>query len=232
MQLHNRFKLAFGATALAMLAGCANSATENALEREQAMYERQQERQEQQIKTAQQQIKTMPDWVIQTPAPDDTGIYGMGIGESDTLMLALRKANIEARFNVAKEVNTVLSGEETSIGARDSEYRGIMNTFVDSVNVAGTQDIDRVVEASPNGFRVYTLVKLPYPEFNTAIDQYANQDAQAAARIDEQYDRLMARVANTPTYEPTEVEVAPLPEGAQNLPDELLLRALQDRQEQ
>lgn len=230
---------------LSALAGCAGpSASEQALAREAERYERQQTRTEAQKQQRQEearaQIASLPDWVVEKPAPDNTGLFGVGIGESESLMLALRKANLEARFDVAKAIDTELSAEETATGSRDEQYRSIVNTFVNSVDLAGVEDIDRRIQASPTGYRVYALVKYPYPEFNKALDAFGTDNASSVAAqraeedMQERYDQLMARVAGTSTYEApvsqesnaalslTEEEIA-------NTPDELLLEALQSR---
>ncbi|CAM3836834.1 LPP20 family lipoprotein [Vreelandella rituensis] len=224
-----------------LLAGCSTpSATEKALAREAALHERDMKRDAQASKArlaaATQQIERLPDWMIVKPAPDSTGMYGVGIGESETLMLALRKANLEARFDVAKEINQVLSAEETSIGGGDEQYKSIVNTFVDSVNLSGVADVDRSVQASPAGYRVYTLVKLPFPEFNKAMQAF-NDDGFARAAQNEMasaYEQLMTRVNDSPAYEPTEVEVdrnaVSLIGDPEATPDAALVKALQQAQ--
>lgn len=55
-------------------------------------------------------IDALPKWVTQTHAPDSVGIYAIGMGESIDLSLAIKKARLDAEFNLAKNYAQELSG--------------------------------------------------------------------------------------------------------------------------
>jgi len=185
----------------ALLVGCSSSPIDKALKQEAKIHERLQEREAElaklRIKAGEEQLDSLPVWVLSKPRPDGTGMYGVGIGESPDLTNAIRKSNLQARYDVAKEVNMELSAEDTMVGSSDSAYRYIVNSFVDQVNLAGVDDIAREIQAGPRGYRAYTLVKLPYREFNRALDAFGPSN-----ELDEAYERLMDRVAGQPAYDP------------------------------
>lgn len=190
----------------ALLAGCASSSLDRALEREEALHERLQEREAQYAEQRQafgtEQLETLPEWVITKPRPDGTGMYGVGIGESPDLTQAIRKSNLQARFDITKEVNLELSAEETLVGSGDSDYRYIVNSFVKQVDMTGVEDVAREIQSGPRGFRIYTLVKLPYREFNQALASFGSADGRET--VDSAYKRLMDRVRGEPEYVPQE----------------------------
>lgn len=189
--------IALATTVLALGTGCSSNPMKQAikdqerLERHLAAQEAR--RAERQIEAGEEQLSTLPAWVITKPRPDGTGMYGVGIGESRDLTNAIRKSNLQARFDVAKEIENVLTAEETMTGTSDAQYRYIVNSFVNQVDLAGVEDVLREVQAGPRGFRTYTLVKLPYDDFNEALQGFSQR-----GRLESAYQQLMERVANTP----------------------------------
>lgn len=186
----------------AVLSACSKSAMDVALEEDKKlakyMAEREERRSELQIERGEEQLSSLPSWVINKPQPDGTGMYGTGIGESRDLTNAIRKSNLQARFDVAKEIENVLTAEETMTGSSDAEYRYIVNSFVDQVNMAGVEDVMREVQSGPRGYRAYTLVKLPYDEFNEALSGFNQSD-----QLESAYAQLMERVAASEAAEQT-----------------------------
>lgn len=219
------------ATTAVILAGCAStSALDKAMEREAAQYDRDQARLSAAVSLRDNEIQGMPEWVTHKPQPDSVGLYGMGIGVSPQLSTALRISNLEARYDVARELSSELSAEETLTGGHRPGYQAIVNTFVDSVDVAGAQDIDRRIDASPEGYKVYSLIRLPYQSVSRNMSRLGGEQADAEAALVAQYDRLMARVSSEPAYTPETVNTATrdLPDSEENMPDDVLLRALQE----
>lgn len=231
------------ASALLLLAGCASQTpTDVALEREAALHERAETRISERETRQSGVIDSIPAWIIKTPSPDATGLYGAGIGTSTSLSLALQKANIDARRSVAQEINQTLSAESTLAGDGDASFQSIVNTFVDSVNVAGAEDVERVIQSGREGYRVYSLIKLPFPDFNRALTAFTDQNGHAGDTLRAQYQQLMERVDGTPRFDavaPSQnasSEPDPHSEGRRpdavvsldgDMPDEALVRALQ-----
>lgn len=181
-----------------LAAGCSKNPMQQAI-KDQERLERhlaaQEERRAERQKLAgEEQLSSLPSWVVTKPRPDGTGMYGVGIGESRDLTNAIRKSNLQARFDVAKEIENVLTAEETMTGSSDSNYRYIVNSFVNQVDLAGVEDVMREVQSGPRGFRAYTLVKLPYDDFNEALQGFGQR-----GRLESAYQQLMERVANTPS---------------------------------
>jgi hypothetical protein len=186
-------------SSIALIGGCA-SPLEKALDYEEALHERSEERMAQRQKEQQSVIKTLPPWVIKKPTPDSTGVYGSGIGTSHTLSLALQKSSLDARRDLAQEIQQELSAEATMAGARDHEFQSIANTFTARVNVAGAQDVERLITTGRDGYQVYTLLKLNYPAFNTVLTEFAQAGDPRASTMQEQYDQLMRRVNEVAPY--------------------------------
>tara|TARA_R110002051_G_scaffold53697_2_gene101012 strand:+ start:466 stop:1122 length:657 start_codon:yes stop_codon:yes gene_type:complete len=180
-----------------LAAGCSSSPMKQTI-KDQERLERhlaaqEERRAERQRQAGEEQLSSLPSWVITKPRPDGSGMYGVGIGESRDLTNAIRKSNLQARFDVAKEIENVLTAEETMTGSSDSQYRYIVNSFVNQVDLAGVEDVMREVQSGPRGFRAYTLVKLPYDDFNEALQGFGQR-----GQLESAYRQLMERVANTP----------------------------------
>jgi hypothetical protein len=59
---------------------------------------------------AEKTIDAMPSWAANVPRPDGTGVYALGIAESDKVQIALKKAQLQAEYGLAKLYNQELSG--------------------------------------------------------------------------------------------------------------------------
>ncbi|MGP9797015.1 hypothetical protein ACT3UJ_06620 [Halomonas sp. 86] len=180
-----------------IMAGCSKNTVQQAIKdqerMERHMAAQEAKRAQRQIQAGNEQLDALPAWIINKPRPDGTGMFGVGIGESRDLTNAIRKSNLQARYDVAKEIENVLTAEETATGSADSQYRYIVNSFVNQVDLAGLEDVMRDVQSGPRGFRVYTLVKLPYDDFNQALQGFGQGD-----QLESAYQRLMERAASDP----------------------------------
>lgn len=215
-------------SAIAALGGCASpTPTELALEREAALNERAEQRVSHRQEQQRQIVGTLPDWVIHKPSLDASGVYGVGIGTSHNLSTALQKAALDARRDLAQTVQQELSVEATLAGVRDSEFTTIANAFTARVNVAGVEDVERIVQVGREGFRIYTLLRLPYPEFNRALAEFSRRDSPGTTTLQAQYEQLMQRVSDvhTPAFEATGSTASTV---VLDMPDEALVRAVQE----
>jgi len=180
------------------VAGCSNTPMEQAIEDserlERHLTAQEAKRAERQIAAGDEQLSTLPAWIVTKPRPDGTGMYGVGIGESRDLTNAIRKSNLQARYDVAKEIQNELTAEETITGSSDAQYRYIVNSFVNQVDLAGVEDVMREVQSGPRGYRAYTLVKLPYDDFNEALQGFGQR-----GELESAYQQLMERAANSTT---------------------------------
>lgn len=139
-------------------------------------------------KALEEKISDMPSWVITPPNPDQTGVYGVGVGESKKIDIALKKSNLNAQFEVAKALKQELSGSEQNY-TQDSDtgiteqYTQLIDNLIVDVPVVGYKTIERKVVAHGNAVTVYTLVKMPYAEFNDVIAKEAKQSQSEEIKL-------------------------------------------------
>ena len=187
------------------LHGCASQKAANELAAEQAKASKIQlkaDNQRQNIaqEKAQNTLEQFPSWALQVPAPDATGVYAIGIGDSDKVPIAIKKAQLEAEYGLAKLYNQELAGSERSSqqdngnGSR-SQYTALISKLVDYVPVVGFQIIKQDIKAIDGKFNAFILMKLPYEEFNKVLQQQKqkSQGAQDKAVFDDLEKRLELR---------------------------------------
>lgn len=182
------------ATAGMTLAGCSSTPTaDDIAEREAEAQEIRRDAAIEKMEHEQEQVEEMmdsvPDWAITPPQSDSEGVYAVGIGKSKTLETALKKASLQAQYALAKAYKQELSGNERSyiqenanIGATE-QYTQLIDTLVDSVRVVGFRVIEQEVVPLQGKFNAYTLVKLPYEQFNTMLQQSKNETSSTDIRL-------------------------------------------------
>ncbi|MFK5893929.1 MAG: hypothetical protein QM504_11975 [Pseudomonadota bacterium] len=154
-----------------LLIGCANNVSQN----RQVIEERQQALEELKNDAIEDHIDELPGWVTDTHEPDDVGIYAVGMGESFDLSLAMKKARLEAEFNLAKAYAQELSGTEKIFSSEKfragTRFEGVIEKIVDKVPVVGYKVIEQKVKAIRGKYAVFVLMQLPYEEFNVILNQ-------------------------------------------------------------
>ena len=150
-------------------------------------------------------IADLPEWVMTPPMPDKTGMYAVGMGDSDNIQLALKKARLEAEFGLAKLYSQELSGSERLYSTDDNGasnlYVGLIDKLVRRVPVVGFDTVKQDIKAANGKYQAYVLLKLPYDEFNTVLKQQrekqtaldmvlAFQDLEM--RLDKRRDQILA----------------------------------------
>lgn len=163
------------------------------IERTEAQMEAKERRQAREMELRKENLESLPDWALNPPRPDETGIYGVSIEVDKNIQTAIRKGNLQARYDVAKEIRFEMAGEDTMTGSGAGQYRYVINGFVDSVDLAGVETVRREIVPAPEGYQVLTLVKLPLGEFNAVLNAY-KQDLSNAEPLQHGYERLMARI--------------------------------------
>lgn len=234
-------KLAYLLLGLAVLAGCSTSpATKLAKDDAEAAKIRaetaadQRARQQAQMET---NLSKVPLWALQPPAPDDTGVYAVGIGDSNKMRIAMRKAMLDAEFGLAKNINQELSGSERSYTRDENgtvgrqQYTELVDKLVMQVPVVGFEVVKQEIRPIDGAYNAFILLKLPYDQFNRVLqDQRAKADDQT---IQKAFDDLQNRInvrrqqklddakqqqaqdAQAQTAPPPSVTTQPLPQAAQ-----------------
>ncbi|BCN93249.1 hypothetical protein THMIRHAM_10340 [Thiomicrorhabdus immobilis] len=193
-----RLLLGFLAALLVTLTGCSSTPSATDIAEEQAEVaevraEAQKEQAERNQAMMENEMKSLPSWVIEPPKADSTGFYGVGLASDLDLLNAMRKAKLQAAYELAQTMKSELSGEDTMTGSGEGEYRYVINNFVDKVNLSGAELVKQVVDPVDGKYKAYVLMKYPYSQFNQVLqDQKTNQAEMKT--LDEAYQRLMAKV--------------------------------------
>lgn len=172
-------------SALLMLSACSTTPTPQQLSKEQLKIEK--NRREAAQNQAEKTLDAMPSWAVSVPRPDSTGVYALGIADSDKVQLALKKAQLQAEYGLAKQYNQELSGSERSMqqdaGANSSsQYQSLIQSLVNYVPVVGFEVVKQEVKAVNGEFQAYILLKLPYAEFNKALQTQKQQTQNVQMR--------------------------------------------------
>lgn len=192
-------------TASVMLAGCSSAPSKKDLAEDEARAAEVRahaasERRAADQKHVESTLAQVPGWALNPPKPDGEGVYAVGIGESDTLRIALRKATLEAEFGLAKVYSQELSGSERIYSRDDNshvsgdQYTALIDKLVSQVPVVGFEVVKQEIVPFDGKFNVYVLLKLPYSQFNRVLqDQIGIAKAKDAA-VAKSFAELEARL--------------------------------------
>lgn len=126
-------------------------------------------------------------------------MFGIGIGESDSLAVAMKKSKIAAEFELAKTLGQELSGSEREYIQENSQgltqqYEELIDKLVSNVPVVGFQVIKSETLSIDGKYHNFVMLKLPYDEFNAVIQQQRSATSQQT--IKEAFEDLERRVEN------------------------------------
>lgn len=194
--LKQTLKLSALAVASVLAVGCSSTVTKTDIVKEEIkIQEMQKQNQAKRIKEEnrlmEKQLGSVPDWVLNPPRADDTGFYGVGVAKDKDLMLSTRKAQLIGTFEIARTMRSELSGEDTQTA---SDYRMVVNRFVDKVNVSGAEIIRQDVQVQNGEYQTYVLMRLSYDRYKELVELQATKEE--AESLDEAYERLIKRVAD------------------------------------
>lgn len=188
----------------ALTAGCASSPTMESLAKDEARASEARDKAAEARKAKEQEhmeatLAKVPGWALEQPRPDDTGVYAIGVAESDKMRVAFRKAILEAEFGLAKIYNQEISGSERMYaqdnGGRvgQEQYTELIDKLVSQVPVVGFEVVHQEVKPIDGKYNAFVLVKLPYSQFNSVLkDQRAKTDDTSIIKA---YDDLERRLA-------------------------------------
>lgn len=172
---------------LLIVSGCAsNSVKDTLVQAEEARQAVENQRMELEQEKRKAEFETAPDWFISPPAPDATGIYGVGSGSSSNLGFAIKSARLRAEMDVGKQMKQEISGSERSYeqngvdGNYVSQSTFLIDKIIDAVPVVGYQVIDTRVPALNGKHEAYVLIKLPYTEFNRVLQSQMSESRNTA----------------------------------------------------
>jgi len=183
------------AFALSLLTGCVSNEKRNVLTA-QNIHQQIVGFQNGQIK---EHIHRLPDWVLAPPQADEIGVYAVGIGESNTFQIAVKKAKLEAEFELRKLFAQEIAGSEQMSTANEhgtsvSRYRGLISKLVSEGLVIGYSIEKQEVMAKNGKYHAYVLLKLPYDEFNIVqnqrnLSEHIHEFAPAFSDLEKRLDK-------------------------------------------
>lgn len=193
------------AISTALLAGCSsNTKVEDPLNKRLVELQTQQEEMIARQKALKQreleaQIKILPKWVESPPNPDSTGFYGVGIGQSKQVNHSRRSARLQAEFELATQYKNEINGSERAYergnasGEVDTQATFLIDRIIDAVPIVGYQVVDQQIKAQDGMLYTYVLLKLPYDQFNIALQQQRQNETDD--RVQSQFDDLERRLS-------------------------------------
>ncbi|GIU40957.1 hypothetical protein TUM3794_20160 [Shewanella colwelliana] len=162
----------------------------------------QEQKRDEAVALANAELDNVPEWYLSPPQNDAFGIVGVGSAKSRDLAVAVKKAKLQAEFELAKNYRQELSGSERIYEREDATgnlvqtSQFLIDKLIDSVPVVGYEQLDQKVMVLPTGqFQAYSLLKLPYDEFNKVLQSIKaqSQDAQELAAFNDLERRLESK---------------------------------------
>jgi hypothetical protein len=120
-------------------------------------------------------LNSVPEWVLEPPKTDDTGVYAVGVGESKKIYLAMKLANLNAQFELSKAFGQEFTGNEKNFVRFDGlnetteQYTQVIDSIVDSVPLSGFETVKQEAVTLDGTYTVYKLMKLSFKEFDRAL---------------------------------------------------------------
>lgn len=177
-----------------LLSGCASQSPQIEMAELQAELEAQrteqleqsQERKSEQLRQA---LDDVPGWVIAPPKPDVKGVYGVGLAESSSLNLVMKKARLQAEFEIAQQMAQEISGleqqfsEDATGNEANLRFESAVERFVNSVEIAGQEIVKQDVKISGGQYNGFVLMRLSFDSMERMLEERSAMEG---------YDRMKA----------------------------------------
>ena len=193
---------------LSVLSGCSstsNQDTNEAMMKQQFEIEKlrrdfNQERQGVEQRQREEEIKTLPSWVLSPLQADITGFYAVGMAESKSIFFVMKKAKMQAEFELAKQYRQLLSGsersfeQENSAGELQTQTTVLIDKLIDEVPIVGYDIVKQKIIAVNGRHTAYILLKMPYEQYNKVLQ--AQKESQLDTKIEHAFDALQTRLTS------------------------------------
>lgn len=128
-------------------------------------------------------VSTIPSWVLEPPQ-SSSGVYGVGIGESRNLDIAIKKSNLNAQFELAKSLGQEISGNEQNYTSESStktttQYTQLIDSLVDSIPMNGFETVEHEMITIDGKFTSYRLMHLSYKQIERSLNLASKETEQA-----------------------------------------------------
>ena len=205
-------KSVIGMALVATVSGCASGPSKEDLLKEQLklaemraeMLARQQDQQENVLK---EKLADVPGWYFDPPVADPTGVYGVGMASSNDMSVALKKARLQADFEVAQQMNQELSGLEQlftgdSNGMSRSQYKSAVERFVAAVPMVGQEIAEQDVSVIDGKYTAYVLSRLSFDRMDRMLERQSNSKDTGSTEMTEAFAILRERVESSKAQSP------------------------------
>ncbi|MYM92748.1 hypothetical protein [Duganella vulcania] len=150
---------------------------------------------------AEEMIQAVPAWSLEPPKPDGTGVYAVGMADSEKLPIALRKAMLQGEFGLAKIYSQEISGSERSYvqdngkSGVTEQFTGLIDKLVMQVPLSGIEVVRQEIKPIDGTYHAFVLLKLPYDQFNEVLhnQRTKTRDTAIAAAFDDLERRIKER---------------------------------------
>lgn len=199
----NKLLLTGSFLAVSILAGCSGQPSASDLAEDQAKaemirFKAKMEMDELKQKKLKAELAEYPKWTVSPPRNDATGVFGVGVGVDSNIRIAQQKAKLRAEYEVAKHFKQLLSGSEKDYAVSVSDntisqkYTQAIDKLVAEVPVVGYDVVQHEVKGINGATHSFVMIKMPYEEFNTALQALRGNDQ--AAGFDEAFSELERRI--------------------------------------
>lgn len=148
-------------------------------------------RHEARVETVEETIDSTPSWFL-TPPKDDTAMYGAGTSTSSDMQLAIDKAVLIAKREVADRLKSAVSAKmklfmtesglsETAMAGNNSEFT-TLNTITE-VAMGGFERKDLKLMRQGEMFRAYALIRYPVGEANRVLVEQIKKDSVLEVKL-------------------------------------------------
>lgn len=156
-----------------------------------AAAQQEKEMREQAVKAAKSTVDEAPKWFAQPPV-DATAIFATGTANSSDMQMAMDRAMLTAKRELANQLNARLSSKMKEFvnevgGANDAQLNRQVEiatqNVVTDVNLAGFRREDAKVVAQGPQFRAYVLLRYPLGDANRILLNQVKKNSQIEAKV-------------------------------------------------
>ncbi|NAX34090.1 hypothetical protein CAG54_00530 [Vibrio sp. V27_P1S3P104] len=167
-----------------LLAGCTSAPKQDNYESQLKSHNEKLEREQEK---AVQMVELLPAWVMSPLKNSNLGVYGVGIGESKNLGNALKKAELNAQFELAKALGQEINGNQQSYtkdtgNNADEQFTQLIDSIVDSVPLQGYESIEKEVKVVDGKYIAYNLMYLSFEKFEKSLEKEKEKSVSDEAK--------------------------------------------------
>ncbi|WP_435277320.1 hypothetical protein ACMAZF_20440 (plasmid) [Psychrobium sp. nBUS_13] len=153
---------------------------------------------EQRLEQLKDSLAQVPDWYLEVPKPDATGVYGVGFGEANKVHYSLKLSEQRAKFDLATQIKQVFTGQDRTYEQLNtdadlsSQSTSLIDAVVDSVPLSGVERVKREVFVVGTKVHAYSLLKMPYSQYNKLLSEAQSIESNSA--MDAAFEKMYSQI--------------------------------------